>query len=649
MRAARRSVLLHSLVMLRSRACVRALQQPARTLHVLSLLAMWAALPARGGDDTHKPLAEWVLLPEYTLPGSAGRSTFLPRPPQPEPAGAVVEVSTPPLVLFGEHPTERRPRLLPETDLALESFTIELWLLDHVNQPVGALAAIRSLRSGEPMATLGYHGRRLHASVARAGSADADITVSRTDRLPGWRRYWRHVVLTHDGRTLRLFHNAELAGELEVGRLVHPEAGGLDFELAAYMSREPHMALENLVKAVRVYDHAAGGDEIASMFSEWQQAAEAGALIPGVLHFNAGPYLHMATQTGVNLTFETNAPTTAVIEFGERAPLDRVLELREPGTIHIATLDGLKPDTLHYYRVRASTDDGREADSGLLTFKTAAGLGAPIRFAVMGDPEARPHVNDRLAGLIWDERPDFMLQVGDLTDGGKEDHKFEWNHEYFLGLTQLNSRVPVYPAPGNGEGDLYWFDRYHDFPGPAARDGYYTFTYGDAQFFILDSNRADTQFAPGGEQHEWLKAELAKSTARWKFAAHHHPVYTSDEDDYGDTFIGEPSAFGDRDVRGVMDLYEQFGVDAVFFGHLHTYERTLPVRNGEPTPGGVVYIQAGGGGGNTEDFAPTPTWFSGKTHRGYHYVMCHLVGDRLEVRMYSDEHAMLDLYVIDKK
>lgn len=413
------------------------------------------------------------------------------------------------------------------------------------------------------------------------------------------------------------------------------------------MNNEPYMSLENLFKGIRIYDYALEPFAIASMLEERKAFIERGELIPGKLHFNAGPYLHMATTESINIVWETPQPSTAVIEYGTSVPLQNTLRLDDAKTIHEATLSGLAPDTPYFYRVKAFS--GQETiETGPLTFKTASIPGEPIRFAVMGDPEARPHINDHLAGLIWNERPDFMLQLGDLTDGGKQPHKFQWNHEYFMGLTQLNSRLPVYPVPGNGEGDLHWYARYHKLPSPDPKgEGYYTFTYGDIQFFMLDSNRSEEDFKPGGAQFEWLKGEFEQSTAKWKIAAHHHPTYTSDENDYGNTWE-TTSAMGDLRVRRITDLYERFGVDVVFFGHLHTYERTLPIRNNRADPSGVVYIQAGGGGGNLEDFSPTPSWFSGKTHRGHHYVMCYQFGDTLEIRMYNDRQAMIDIFTIEK-
>ena len=316
-----------------------------------------------------------------------------------------------------------------------------------------------------------------------------------------------------------------------------------------------------------------------------------------------------------------------------------------PGkNIHKLVLDDLEPGQQYFYNIKAIDENGNVIESGNLTFATAGNENTPFSFAVIGDTEARPHINDRISKLVWDERPNFIVIVGDLTDGGMEHHKFEWNYEYFQGMNQLTSRIPVFPVAGNGEQDLYWYEKYHDLPG---KDGYYSFRYGNAEFFMLNSN-LKKEFAPGGEQYMWLEEKLKNSTALWKFVAHHHAPYSADENDYGDSWKGT-SALGDPGIRKIVPLYEKYKVDMVFFGHLHTYQRTLPILEDKINEkNGVVYIQGGGGGGNLEDFAPSRAWFSAKTYRGHHYFTVTVSGSRLEFKMYDSEGRMKDLLDLAK-
>ncbi|NJO03056.1 MAG: hypothetical protein HC880_16455 [Bacteroidia bacterium] len=249
---------------------------------------------------------------------------------------------------------------------------------------------------------------------------------------------------------------------------------------------------------------------------------EQGKLYPEIFHFNAGPYLNYATQSGINLVWETDRPARAIVAYGEQLPLNQRREITDYAFIQEISLDGLQTGKRYYYQIKALAQNGDTISSGVLTFNTAVQAEDAFSFCIIGDTESRPHINYRLGLLIWDERPNFLLHLGDVTDGGMKDHKFEWNHEYFTGMTALTSRIPVFPVAGNGESDLYWYTRYHRLPEPEA---YYSFRYGNAEFFMLNSNE-NQELAAGGKQYEWLKERLASSKATWKFVAHHHcPVF----------------------------------------------------------------------------------------------------------------------------
>ena len=71
----------------------------------------------------------------------------------------------------------------------------------------------------------------------------------------------------------------------------------------------------------------------------------------------------------------------------------------------------------------------------------------------------------------------------------------------------------------------------------------------------------------------------------------HKPPYSSDEDDYGDT-AETRSIYGDINARRLVPLYEKHGVDIVWSGHIHSYERTWPLKDGKPVDQGkgVVYM-----------------------------------------------------------
>lgn len=595
---------------------------------------------------------EWWFWPDYTL-GQKANNYPGNRLPYPKSKDEIVKAGTVPLIFMGEEPTERVEDFLPTDQLPKDAFSVEMWLLNHVNQPVGSVVTVKSRYTAEePLWLVGAYNRSLLFSLRTSDNPFANL-VRHEIKERGFKSYWYHVVAVYTGSHMQLYVNGQKQNELTVGaRLATPRDGQV--ETAAYMKKEPYMKLGNFLKMLRIHATPLSAANIAQRYQALQNMVVEGKLFPNLFHFNAGPYLNLATKNSVNLVWETDRAADFVIEYGRQVPLDKKLEINtlkikregDPAEGHIyeAVLADLDPETPYFYNIKAKARDGAEMESGVLTFSTAVADAQPYSFAVVGDTEARPHINDRVSKLVWDERPNLLLIVGDLTDGGKADQKFEWNYEYFQGVTQLASRIPVFPVAGNGEGDLHWYNRYHKLP---ENEAYYSFTYGNAEFFMLNSNQP-AEFAPGGAQYRWLEEKLRNSKAQWKFVAHHHAPYSADEDDYGNSWK-EKSDQGDLAVRKIVPLYEKYGVDLVFFGHLHTYQRTLPIKESKiDRQNGVIYVQGGGGGGNLEDFAPTRAWFSAKTYRGHHYFIISVHENTLNLKMYDTEGRMRDYLDLTK-
>jgi len=568
----------------------------------------------------------WDFTPRYDLPRKAGPKTA----EQPVPLATIAPAPAP-MRFNGMTSTDSRS-LQPAFDSSRD-FTIELWMLDHVNNPVGAVVT----PAGSAPWLLAYSDG--HAAFGPAGAAMTEI--------PNYKGEWRHVVGVRQGDSWRLYANGALVGSasMKTGRS-SPSA----LELSGFFGAEPYMTLPDLVRGAAVHDRALTPAEIEAAFTARTVLVDEGRLNADTLHFTQPPYLNAPTTQDIQLSWETDRPARFTVAWGEtEAQMRRIDAPTSDGRLGGATLDGLKADTPYVYRVTATTEDGRTLDSGLLSFRSAPLPGAPFVIAVSADTEARPFINNRMSQLIWEERPNLLLLAGDLTDEGSIERRYQWTHEYFLGMGGLFGRVPVIVAPGNGEAEQHWFRHYHRQPG---EEGYFSHRYGDVEFFILDSNLEDRERrSPGfrARQTAWLDQALARSTARWKIAMHHHDLFTSDDDDYGDSW-SDRSSNGDEVMRREFaSIYERNGVDLVIYGHLHAYERTWPMTQGAVDPvNGVTYLQVGGMGGNPEDFAPNKAAFSAKTARTHHYVMLRGAGDRIDIEMIDIDGRCRDRFTLEK-
>jgi hypothetical protein len=364
---------------------------------------------------------------------------------------------------------------------------------------------------------------------------------------------------------------------------------------------------------------------------------------PG-LSFAVEPYLQYPTRTTMTIVCETDSPTTCEIAYGETNPPKLIARIEEPDTLHEVKLDKLQPRTKYFYRVTCTDAAGRRVQSQLLTFLTAVDPADAWSFTVVGDTQRNPTVTGKVAKLMWDRRPHFVLHTGDVVDDGAA--RWQWTGDLFTPCRELFARVPVLPCIGNHEKDHPFYYRYFALPKP---EYYYSFRYGNAEFFALDTNTKRTaDLRPDGEQYRWLDRALAASDAKWKICFHHHPAYSSDSDDYGDTWKG-PSTEGDLRVRPLVQLYEKHHVDVVFNGHIHLYERSWPIRDNKvDQKNGVVYITSGGGGGRLEDFGPTPTFFKAECRVDYHFCYITVQNGTFTLKAFDHEGRLFDTFTLTK-
>ena len=126
---------------------------------------------------------------------------------------------------------------------------------------------------------------------------------------------------------------------------------------------------------------------------------------------------------------------------------------------------------------------------------------------------------------------------------------------------------------------------------------WYAFDAGPARFYVLEAawansnvgstnlydNDYDAHWLPSSPEYQWLAADLAAHPTAMKFAFFHFPLYSANSTEASDTFLSGPDH-----LEGLLG---DNGVDLVFNGHAHIYDRNLPSANEMP----VAYVTGGGG------------------------------------------------------
>ncbi len=533
---------------------------------------------------------------------------------------------------------------LPATDL-----TVSAWFSVHEPLVYGAVVGAQEDNgNAETGWLLGYDRERFYFGLSTEDTNDGD---GRLVFLRSRTRYSKdvlyHVAATYDGEKAVLYVNGkpETLSDEVGGPIVYEE--GTLLAVGGYRDRNEDYPHVGEVVSIQVYDVAAKQTWIKQEFSHNAELTRAEPFDIDAhkpFEFLVLPYLQFGTRTGMTVMWETSKLSMGEVQFGETSACSQSFGATAFATIHELRLEGLKPGSQYFYRT-VSTAKGAPGNQPLVsevkTFQTDSGSGAAFAFAIISDTQGNPEVAGALAEMAWGHRPNFLLLPGDLVSTGGV--KSQWVNEFFASMEPLVSRVPFFPVLGNHEQNASNYYNYASLPEP---EYYYTFSYGNAQFFMVDTNK---KCDPKSEQYLWLDKELAQSSAQWKFVCHHHPPYSSDENDYGDLWSNNKSSRGDLNARHMSMLYDKHQVDVVWNGHIHSYERTWRIKNGRPVEeGGPIYMVTGGGGGPLETPGPFRTPFSNLVRRGHHYAMVWMNGGHFEFKAYDLDGRLFDTFSIRK-
>jgi hypothetical protein len=536
---------------------------------------------------------------------------------------------------------EDAKKLLPQRAMSATA-----WIrLDDTTERCSILGYQSDSRARQQGWVLGFNKDTFVFGLAAAGSdpAKSRLTyLSATTKIEKGR--WYYVAATYDGDTMRLYVNGQLEGEsvAQSGDIVYPPTG--NYLVGGTIGNNGRNLMEGALFELKSYARALSGDEISAIAKKNETLIAWLPTPENDLMFLVKPYLQFATADTITIMCETSRPATMRVEYAETRPLAEAAETDAPKLISELTLKNLKPATRYFYRVICSDEKGQQLRNPQYSFQTVSTEAMPWAFAVIGDTQRNPEVTRKCAEGALSTRPNFLLHCGDVVDDGFAKH--QWLNDLFEPCSNLMAQIPTYPVIGNHEKDSHWYYDYFSLPKP---EYYYTFRYGNAQFFMIDSNKP---LGSDSAQYQWLEKELAASKATWKFTCHHHPCFSSEDNDYGDHSKGPAGSkftFGDTNAQKLVPLYEKYGVDIAFNGHIHMYERTWPIfEMAINQQKGVRYLTSGGGGGHLEVAAPQRTWFNLHFASVYHYCYAAIAERTIVFKAYDLDGKLFDTFELTK-
>jgi predicted MPP superfamily phosphohydrolase len=242
-----------------------------------------------------------------------------------------------------------------------------------------------------------------------------------------------------------------------------------------------------------------------------------------------------------------------------------------------------------------------------------------VKFAIIGDSGTGSSSQYKVAEKLIAARAkfpyEFVLMMGDnlYSGNGPKDYQKKFEEPY---KALLDSGVKFYAALGNHDNT----DEKNYKPFNMGGQRYYTFKpKNGVRVFALDSNYMDQP------QLQWLEKELTASGSDWKIVFFHHPLYSS-----GGTHGS------DFQLRAQLEpMFLKHGVDAVFSGHEHFYERIKPQKG--------IYYFTSGGAAKLRDGDVKKTDLTAKSFdAGNHFMLIEVTKDTMYFQAISDQGKVVD-------
>jgi len=273
-------------------------------------------------------------------------------------------------------------------------------------------------------------------------------------------------------------------------------------------------------------------------------------------------------------------------------------------TIHVVHVNNLKASQLYYYQV----GDVHTGFSAVYSFTTAPDKQTldgtlPHTFIMYGDMGT---TNTQACGpvtqTVLDGDINAVIHIGDFAydmyegNGSNGDRFMDdisvigantpymvgmGNHEVYYNFSHYTQRfrgqpLPKAPAPQTVDTES----------GVCPNNWYYSFNYGLVHFVSVSSEIYFDFPWMIADQYAWLENDLAtamsnRSQAPWIVVYHHRPLYCTGEggecNDQANTMRNGVLSSNKTYKYSLEALYYKYGVDLVYSGHVHNYERLYDV------------------------------------------------------------------------
>jgi predicted phosphodiesterase len=216
---------------------------------------------------------------------------------------------------------------------------------------------------------------------------------------------------------------------------------------------------------------------------------------------------------------------------------------------------------------------------------------------------------------------DLVIMLGDNMYGGQSPQDFVQKFEKPY-AELLAAGVKFQASLGNHDRPENVSYKFYNMGGQR----YYTYARNNVRFFVIDSTQVDPK------QLEWLEGALRDAKEDWKIPYFHHPLY-SDAARHGSSV----------DLRVLLEpLFTKYGVNVVFSGHDHVYERIKPQK-------GIYYFVSGSAGqlrkGNMRPDEETAAYFD----QDQSFMLIEVAGDDMFFQVISRTGKTVDSGVIHRQ